>query len=179
MNQVLRHWRKVTINIRIQNPRLTFWTINFILSSHVMSLQNIPPVYRNVDDINITREGVRRLLNNLKVHKAPGPDGITLGVLKQPQEPIASVLTTIFVKSYESGDIPEDWRKASVFPIFKKGAKSDPSNYRPICLTCICCKLLEHVITSSIMHTPITISFIRSNMASGTVDPVKPNCWAL
>ena len=38
-----------------------------------------------------------------------------------------------------------------VCPVFKKGDKHDPKNYRPISLTCICCKLWEHIIASSLM----------------------------
>jgi hypothetical protein len=53
--------------------------------------------------------------------------------------------------SLKTGKIPEDWRYASVCPAFKKGDKNNPINYRPISLTCIICKLLEHVVTSSIM----------------------------
>ena len=41
---------------------------------------------------------------------------------------------------------------ARVTPIYKKGTKSDPSNYRPISLTCIACKLLEHIIASNVMR---------------------------
>jgi hypothetical protein len=38
----------------------------------------------------------------------------------------------IFVKSLESGVVPKDWKKARVVPIYKKGPKSDPGNYRPV-----------------------------------------------
>ena len=46
--------------------------------------------------------------------------------------------------------MPEDWKKALVTPIFKKGDKDSTANYRPISLTCICSKLLQHIITKSI-----------------------------
>ena len=53
--------------------------------------------------------------------------------------------------SLETGEIPDDWRTANVFPIFKKGEKYNPANYRPVSLTCICSKLMEHILVSNIM----------------------------
>ena len=45
--------------------------------------------------------------------------------------------------------IPLDWKSATVVPVFKKGTRTDPSNYKPISLTCICCKIFEHIISSA------------------------------
>ena len=47
--------------------------------------------------------------------------------------------------------LPDDWKKANVTAVFKKGDRHSAANYRPVSLTSICCKLQEHVITSSIM----------------------------
>ena len=115
-------------------------------------IPRMPTYYPVMQDVNITSEGVTRLIKNVKVHKAPSPDGITPQVMKELSKPVSSVLTTIYRKSYETGEIPGDWKRANVASIFKKGSKQDPNNYRPISLTCISCKLLEHIITSSIMR---------------------------
>ena len=64
---------------------------------------------------------------------------------------IAPILRYIFSRSLSTGEIPDDWRKANVAPIYKKGEKYLASNYRPVSLTCICCKVMEHVIASNIM----------------------------
>ena len=104
-----------------------------------------------MDNIEITENGVFKLLNSLKVHKAAGPDKITARVLKQLAPVISPILTIIFKRSYETGEIPQDWRSADITPVYKKGKKSDPANYRPISLTSIPCKLMEHIITSAIM----------------------------
>ena len=56
----------------------------------------------------------------------------------------------VYKASLNQGKLPSDWKRAFVVPIFKKGSRTDPSNYRPISLTCICCKLLEHIISSAI-----------------------------
>ena len=57
----------------------------------------------------------------------------------------------LFQSSLESGQVPEDWRKANVAPVYKKGCKVKAENYRPISLTCVTCKIMEHVIASSLM----------------------------
>ena len=64
---------------------------------------------------------------------------------------IAPDLRKILSKSLSSHQVPDYWKKALVTPIFKKGDKDSPANYRPISLTCICSKLLEHIIIKSIM----------------------------
>ncbi|GAB0193231.1 mitochondrial enolase superfamily member 1 [Grus japonensis] len=48
--------------------------------------------------------------------------------------------------SWRTGEVPEDRRKASVTPVFKKGKKGDPGNYRPVSLTSIPGKMMEQLI---------------------------------
>ena len=55
-------------------------------------------------------------------------------------------MTHIFQISYDKGELPACWKNANVAPIYKKGPVYDPANYRPVSLTCITCKLMEHVI---------------------------------
>ena len=102
-------------------------------------------------EIDITCQGVLKLLQNLKPNKAPGPDEISPRVLKTLAPSIAPSLTLIFRHSLFHGYVPQDWRQALVTPIFKKGNRSAPENYRPVSLTCICCKVMEHIITSNVM----------------------------
>ena len=64
---------------------------------------------------------------------------------------LAEPLVEIFNKSLETSDVPHDRQTANVVPIFKKGERYKPSNYRPVFLTCICCKIMEHVIASNLM----------------------------
>ena len=55
--------------------------------------------------------------------------------------------------------MPDDWKEANVAPIFKKGDKHKPSNYRPVSLTCITSKIMEHIIVSNLMkHLEISKS---------------------
>ena len=102
-------------------------------------------------DITFSQNGVMKLLGNLNPHKAMGPDNIPPMILKECATELAPAVTAIFQTSYTTGDIPEDWRTALVTPIYKKGEKYQAINYRPISLTSVCCKIMEHIVTSQIM----------------------------
>ena len=73
--------------------------------------------------LQLTPKGVIKLLNNLNIHKAPGPDGLSAMVLKECSSEIAPVLTYIFNESLAQCAVPDDWRQANVAPVFKKGEK--------------------------------------------------------
>ena len=57
----------------------------------------------------------------------------------------------IFTLSMQTGHVPSDWVTANVTPVFKKGNRNEPSNYRPISLTSVPCKIMEHIIYRHIM----------------------------
>ncbi len=104
----------------------------------------IPPII-------ISTRGVVAQLSALKPDKAPGPDKIPPWFMKEYANEIAPTLTKIFQESIDSGVVPQKWKHAHVTAIFKKGPKSDPKNYRPISLTCIAGKVLEHIFHSHII----------------------------
>ena len=60
------------------------------------------------------------------------------------------MLTYIFQQSFNTGSIPKDWSTAMVVPVHKKSNKDNPENYRPISLTCLCCKTMEHIVLSQL-----------------------------
>ena len=102
-------------------------------------------------DISITITGTENLLKNLNPNKASGPDEISPKLLKELHHEIAPILTKIFKGSLHSGIVPDDSKSTFVAPVYKKGPKCKPSNYRPISLTCIASKLMEHILVSNIM----------------------------
>ena len=65
---------------------------------------------------------------------------------------LALIFTSLFKSSYSRSEIPDVWKTAWISPIFKKGSKSDPANYRPVSLTSVACKLLEHILCSHIRN---------------------------
>ena len=116
---------------------------------------NIPSIQGNpfpsMPAINISQEGVMKLLKKLNLQKATGPDGISARILKDLSEDCSPYLTAIYRKCLHEGKLPNIWRTATVTAIFKKGKKYKPSNYRPVSLTCIICKLFEHILVSNMM----------------------------
>lgn len=109
------------------------------------------PSYQHIKDICVTTPGVEKLLKNLKVSKAPGPDGIPNRVLQECAKELAPGIRAIFDSSITTGVLPKDWTNANVAPAFKKGNKHLPENYRPISLTSVVCKTLEHIVCSHLM----------------------------
>ena len=103
-----------------------------------------------MQDIKISTAGVNKLLSGLNVSKAAGPDAIRPIALKELCQEITPVVALIFQTSFDSGIVPADWKKAQVCPLFKKGNKTDPANYRPISLICILCKAMEHNVASNL-----------------------------
>ena len=108
--------------------------------------------YPDVDAINITTEGVIKLLSKLEANKASGPDRLPNRVLKTLAKEIGPMLHCIFVQSLDTGSLPNDWLEANITPIYKKGDRHDASNYRPVSLTVVCCKLLEHIICTHLRN---------------------------
>ena len=118
-------------------------------STVVPQLQGTP--FPDIKDIEITTPGIEKLLQSLSVGKASGPDSIPNRILKECATELAPALQAIFTQSLETGTLPEDWRNANITPLFKKGDRHQAVNYRPVSLTCVACKLMEHIITKHIL----------------------------
>jgi len=82
-----------------------------------------------------------------------GPDVFPPILFKQLAHVLAEPLAMLFHLIMQYGEIQQEWKFANVTPIFKKGASSDQLNYRPIPITCVCCKLFECGIKYHILHS--------------------------
>ena len=104
-----------------------------------------------MDSIVVATEGVIKLLKDLNPSKALGPDELHPRVLKEPANELGPVFAHLFQQSLDTGEIPKEWLLANKCPLFKQGDMVLACNYRPLSLTCVPCKLLEHIVCSNIM----------------------------
>ena len=105
-----------------------------------------------LDTITVSPDMVEKKLKNLKPSSAPGPDRLWPRILQRISKVISVPLSLVYSKCLEEGNVPGDWKVANVTPIFKKGSKSMPGNYRPVSLTCVLCKVMESILRDAIVH---------------------------
>ena len=108
------------------------------------------PSYPPIRDLYIREEGVQKLLAGIDPCKASGPDEIPFRVLRELASELAPVFTCLFRQSLLTGDLPQSWLTAWIAPVFQKGPRCEPGNYRPVSLACVMCKLMEHFICTHI-----------------------------
>jgi len=95
---------------------------------------------------------VLKVLKGLKRKNSSGPDGFSNVLLKKLAKAICDPLAFIFQASFRSHVFPASWLHAIVIAVFKKGPTSVTSNYRPISLTCVCCRVMERIINVELLN---------------------------
>ena len=103
-----------------------------------------------MNNIEINEEKVKKKLLELNICKSPGPDSMHPRILYDLCEELAKPITIIFRNSIKTMEIPNEWRDGCITALFKKGNRKSTSNYRPVSLTCILCKVMEQFIRDHI-----------------------------
>ena len=99
-----------------------------------------------MQDIVVTKRDIENIITKLDANKSMLPDGVHGKVLKECKEQLMDPILDIIKSSIESGQVPREWKRANIVPIYKNGCKMEPLNYRPVSLTSILCKICEEVI---------------------------------
>ena len=101
--------------------------------------------------VDFPPEIVELKLRGLKTFSSPGPDGIHPMLLKKCASILNTPLSLIYNESMTSGRLPDDWKQTNITPIFKSGKKNEPTNYRPINLCCVSCKVMESIVKDELI----------------------------
>lgn len=112
----------------------------------------VPSSFCAMSPVVFESVGIVKIIDSLKLTSSCGIDGINAKFLKQTKNYSSIFLAKIFQQSLNSGILPRDWKIGKVVPLHKSGNRHSPLNYRPISLTSIPCKIMEHVLYSHICN---------------------------
>lgn len=141
------------------------------------------------DDPIFNTEVVKEKISILKSFKSVGVDNVHGYVLRKCVNQLAEPLSIIFNLSYLNGEVPSIWKKANITPLYKKGSRLEVSNYRPVSLTSIVCKLMESIIKDKMVEHLDNNKLISKNQHGfvknkscvtnlmETIDTITYNLW--
>ena len=120
-------------------------------------------------NISVTPKMVRKVVMNLDLSKASGPDCIPVGVLKNCEPELSYILAELFIKRLKESCFPDCWKVSSVVPVFKNiGERSTAKNYCPVSLLSVVSKVCEKLVNNRIVdHLE---KFLISSMVLGLLD---------
>ena len=95
-------------------------------------------------NISVSPKMVKKVIMNLDLSKASGPDCIPVVVLKNCEPELSFILAELFNKCLKESRFPDCWKVSSVFPVFKNvGERSTVKNYRPVSLLSVVSKVFQ------------------------------------
>lgn len=109
----------------------------------------------------VTGLEVFRVINSLKNNKSKAFDGITTSCIKRISLNIVDILTVLINRCLALGIFPACLKLAIVIPVYKKGSKTDPNNYRPISLVSVFSKIFEKILKTRLEEFLNKINFFN------------------
>ena len=118
-----------------------------------------------ISSVSFSSNHIARIIRDLDPNKVHGHDMISISMLKICCASISKPLEIIFKSCIEKGQFPNEWKKANVVPVHKKGDKQMLRNYRPVSLLPICGKIFERLIYNNLYEFFIKSDLISSNQS--------------
>ena len=118
-------------------------SLKFNTNKTKMFYKKSNPNLEKFELVCITEETIKKLLCCLDVSKAPGIDEISDRFLKDGAEVLAKPICDFINLSIKRSTFPDKCKIAKLTPLFKKGFKTGPKNYRPISLLSLVSTLTE------------------------------------
>ena len=130
----------------------------------------------------VTQDELKKTINRLSSGTASGPDNVPNEILKimNETEGFQKVFCKLLNACITQQSIPQQWKKANIYTIYKKGNPNDPLNYRPIALLCTTYKIYSTIITAR-LSTFLEDNKCLSKMQGGfrRDRPTFPKIWTL
>ena len=150
---------------------------NFSLNSNLDDSGVSLPVFPSrtnlkLHNISVTPKMVRKVVMNLDLSKASGPDCIPVVVLKNCEPELSYILAELFSKCLKESCFPDRWKVLSVVPVFKNvGERSTAKNYCPVSLLSVVSKVFEKLVNNRIVdHLEKCGFFLISSMLLGLLN---------
>ena len=130
---------------------------NFSLNSNLDDSGVSLPVFPSrtnlkLHNISVTPKIVRKVVMNLDLSKASGPDCIPVVVLKNCEPELSYILAELFNNCLKESCFPDCWKVSSVVPVFKNvGERSTAKNYHPVNLLSVVSKVFEKLANNRIV----------------------------
>ena len=121
-------------------------------SSKTIPTFKVPPLISSDTEPVLTPDKIVEAISEIKLDSAPGPDGIPAILLKRCATSLCVPIHLLWSESMSSGIVPSFYKTGFVSPLFKKGSRCEPSNYRPVTLTSHIVKVYERVVRKHMVH---------------------------
>ena len=161
INTLKDNGKTLTNDSDMANALSTYFKSVFCKDNSILPQVSTEP--SKMGNFRIKSDEVLKELKKLNPNKALGPDNISPKMLKLAASELAYPLSVVFNVSLETVELPSDWKPSNIVPLFKKGSKTNPRNYRPVSLTSVVCKYLERILNRKLLFYLISDNIIINN----------------